>query len=332
MTFIVATLNHFRAIRSWADAHDAQVELNVRTFELEVKARNRYFRLKPQFLATMDGRFGHVTTLTPDATGLIGWFPYRPPLRWELASDKLSFKHLLKDADYETPEWWTDPKHASLDYILKRSKGSFGYGLYGPYAAGERPPSVPPESATGQIFAERFIRGRNVKMWFWGHTPFFAHLHAYPTIEGDDAATVRELVAVRLQQVGASLDDSAEMTVLRQALSYQDFSLDQVLKKGQSAWLDYRYGRRFVASPVTAVSDNAWAGLAPRAQQQAQALGRLLGDELLKTMPLPVLYSVDAVLDDHDTLWWLEMNSNPILPPDGYPLILATLFGEARTA
>ena len=27
------------------------------------------------------------------------------------------------------------------------------------------------------------------------------------------------------------------------------------------------------------------------------------------------------------TLWWLEMNSNPILPPEGYPLILGSLFG-----
>ena len=84
MTFIVATLNHFRAIRSWADAHDAEVELNVRTFELEVKARNRYFTLMPQFLATMNGRFGHVTTLTPDATGLIGWLPWMPMLVFEV--------------------------------------------------------------------------------------------------------------------------------------------------------------------------------------------------------------------------------------------------------
>jgi hypothetical protein len=167
-------------------------------------------------------------------------------------------------------------------------------------------------------------------MWFWGETPFFAHLHDYPTIMGDGAASVGNLVEERLQSVGRSLDDSAEMGVIRQALAYQGHDLASVLEDGEAVWLDYRYGRSFKSSPVTSVSDNAWAELSTDAKGQAQALGRFLGAELLKTLPAPVLYSVDAVMDAQDTLWWLEMNSNPILPPDGYPLILSTLFGEGR--
>jgi hypothetical protein len=136
MTFIVATLNHFRAVQTWAAANDAQVQLNVLNFEMEVKARHRYFTLKPQFLASMDGRFAHVPALTPEATGLIGWLPYRPPLRWDLASDKLRFKAFIAQAGYRTPEWWLEPDRANADHILKRSRGSFGYELYGPFRPG----------------------------------------------------------------------------------------------------------------------------------------------------------------------------------------------------
>lgn len=328
MTFIVATLNHFRAVQAWAQANDAEVQLDVLTFEMEVKARHRYFSLKPQFLASMDGRFAHVPTLTPEATGLIGWLPYRPPLRWDVAGDKLTFKSLIAQSGFKTPDWWTEPARAESDHILKRSRGSFGYELYGPYRTGALLPAVPAESRTGQIFAERFIHGRNVKLWFWGEAPFFAHVHDYPTATGDGASSVRQLVDRRLQRVGRALDDSAEASVILQALAYQGHGLDDVPAEGEKFWLDYRYGRTFTSSPVTSQSDNALGQLGSDAQGQAQALGRFLASELLKVLPAPVLCSVDAVLDAQGTLWWLEMNSNPILPPDGYPLILSTLFGD----
>ena len=58
----------------------------------------------------------------------------------------------------------------------------------------------------------------------------------------------------------------------------------------------------------------------------------MLAEELSRVFPAPVLYSVDGVVDEGGAVWWLEMNSNPILPPEGYPLIFETLFGVGGTA
>jgi hypothetical protein len=62
-------------------------------------------------------------------------------------------------------------------------------------------------------------------------------------------------------------------------------------------------------------------------RQQIDQIGMRLDKELRQQhYNLPVLSALDAVLDDQDKLWWLEANSNPALPPTGYPLVLATIF------
>lgn len=84
------TLNHMRAVKAWTDANDARVSLDLRNWELEVRCRNRHFRLRPRFRAGL-----------------------RVPARWPVVA----------------PEG---------DYILKRSAGSFGGEIAGPYRA-DRP-------------------------------------------------------------------------------------------------------------------------------------------------------------------------------------------------
>jgi hypothetical protein len=50
---------------------------------------------------------------------------------------------------------------------------------------------------------------------------------------------------------------------------------------------------------------------------------------MVKRLSAPVLYSLDAVVDGEGKVWWLEMNSNPVMPPPGYPAMLQDLFGVA---
>jgi hypothetical protein len=113
--FIAITMNHLRAVKAWADAHQGQASLDLSSFELEVKARNRYYRLFPQFLAETQGRMAHVTTLTPDATAFIGWRPYQP-LRCSLSSDKLAFKQALAKSGLATPPHWLSAEEAAADF------------------------------------------------------------------------------------------------------------------------------------------------------------------------------------------------------------------------
>ncbi|MDM0122210.1 hypothetical protein [Variovorax arabinosiphilus] len=332
MAYLLVTLNHFKVVQSWARSAGARVNLDVATFELEVRAGNRIYTLYPQFFAVFEGTFGHSPVLSAAADGFIGWLPYKP-LRWEMATEKLSFKRFLGTHDEPTPANWVGPDDTpTADFLLKRSRGSFGYDLFGPYHAGTdlratlaaANGSRPAEST---LFAERFVPGTNLKVWFWGGEAFYAHLHPYPFIEGDGGSTVRALVDRRLALVRRRFDESADMMIMRAALDYQRVGLDDVLPAGQKVWLDYRYGRRYAVDPTTAQEDNALARLTVSAREQVARIGQKLGDAMLNELGAPVLFSVDGVVDDEGKVWWLEMNSNPVMPPQGYPWVFRDLFG-----
>lgn len=337
MSYIAVTMNHIRAIKAWLDTHGGVANLNVQDFELEVKARNRYFRLYPQFLAVVNKRPCYVPTLTPEVTGFIGWLPYRP-LRWALSTDKRLFKECLRKAGVSTPAMWDDVSAATSDYVLKSSTGSFGFELDGPFSHAQAVPSGDPPApvplGTGTQYVEQFVTGRNLKVWFWGATPFHAHLHDYPEVEGDGTSTVTELIQRRFETVGLSVDTYPEMEAIRAALRYQGVDLDDVIAPAKRVWIDFRYGRRFAAEEKTEAADNAMPLLSSAVVQQFETAGAVLAKTLADELPSPVLYSLDAVLDVEGKVWWLEMNSNPTFPPTGYPHLLSTLFGTpvARSA
>ena len=67
-------------------------------------------------------------------------------------------------------------------------------------------------------------------------------------------------------------------------------------------------------------------------------LGTTVGEQIVeagKTMvrfiPEPIrahtVYSADAVVDDDGRVWWLEMNCNPMVPPETYAPLLDGMFG-----
>lgn len=327
MRYITVTMNHLRAVKAWLDRHGGVATINVQTFELEVKARNRYFSLHPQFLAAMNGRPCYVPAMTDEVTGFIGWLPYRP-LRWAISTDKLLFKECMREQGIPTPPVWDVTASAAADYVLKSSRGSFGYELTGPYRAGGavRGAAVP-VSANGETFREAFITGTNLKAWFWGATPFHAHLHAYPEITGDGSRTVSALLDERFASVGLSVDTYSEMGAVNAALAYQQVDRDEVLAAGRSLWIDFRYGRRFANEDRYDQLDNALPGMPGEVVDQIQAAGHVVAARLRREFPGPVLYSLDGVVDADGKVWWLEMNSNPTFPPTGYPHLFSTLFG-----
>jgi len=332
MSYIARTINHFQAVRSWIEAQGGEATLDLKTFELEIRAHHRYFTLFPQFLARIDGLMCHVGALTPQAVGLIGWLPYRP-LRLSLSTDKLAFKERLSAAGLRVPAQWSLDDKASRDFIVKPSQGSFGYGFKGPFHAGIAPAAAAPASGAsgGTLYLEQFIQGQNLKVWFWGGKPFHAHLHDYPRLAGDGRQTVAALLGRRLERLGQSLEGYPEIGPVRDALAYQGASLDTVLGAGESVWLDFRYGRRFAPDDTSEEADNALPRLPAPVLAALDEVGQFLASDMRREVPVPVLCSLDAVLDGEGRPWWLEMNSNPIFPPTGYPHLLATLFGNVGT-
>lgn len=334
--FIAITMNHIRAVTAWAGAHGALANLNLVTYELEVKTRNRYFTLHPQFLARMDGRLMHVPQLIPEVTGFIGWLPYRP-LRWSLASDKLVFKKRLAESGLPTPHMWPTPREATAAFVLKHSVGSFGKELAGPFHPGQEPDAAQAralarQGAAGSLYAESFVHGTNVKVWFWGDRAFHAQLHPYPVVHGNGRQTIAELADARLKDIQQSWADYPEKEAVAQALAYQGLDLNTVLPPDLSAWLDYRYGRRFAADAATEEEDNFLRHMPASQTAQVEAAGQWIAAELRQELNAPVLCSLDGVLDADGKIWWLEANSNPMFPPTGYPPMFSTLFGTPLSA
>ena len=74
------------------------------------------------------------------------------------------------------------------------------------------------------------------------------------------------------------------------------------------------------------MSDNELAALQQRSGAQLNAMGGALATLLRKTIPVPVVITVDGVLDEDGKVWWLEMNTNSLLPPEGYETMFRDLF------
>jgi len=334
--FIAITMNHLRAIKAWTDAHQGHASLDLSNFVLEVKARNRYYRLFPQFLAEANGRMSHVTALGPDTTAFIGWRPYHP-LQYSLSSDKLKFKQALAQAGLATPAHWPSAEEATDDFILKRSVGSFGYQLAGPFRKGQVPQGTLPTALTdakapGSLYAEAFVPGQNIKAWFWDGRPVHTQCQSYARIRGDGRQTARFLVAQRLEDIGKDWRSYKESDAITACLAYQGVPLDAPLAQGEEAWLDYRYGRHFSQEKTTESEDNAWLRLADEQRAQISQAGAWLTTVIKQELKAPVLSSMDGVLDDTGKIWWLELNSNPICPPTAYFAMLSSLFGTPAEA
>lgn len=332
MAYLAVALNHFREVQSWANTAKAEMTVDLGNFELEVKCRHRCYKFFPQFINEMQGAMGHSPVLTMETVGFIGWLPYKP-LGWKLSGDKLAFKEFLALVGESTPPSWLDLTQVNVDYILKRSAGSFGYELAGPFRAaqavsqnmGEHVPGV-----RGVPFAEKFIKGENLKVWFWGEQPFYAQRHPYPQVQGDGKLTLGQLIDNKLKQLGKALaDGSSDKIAMNSVVAYQQLHLRDVVQDGKVIWLDYRYGRQYVLDKVHRATDNYLPTFAQGLMDQIVRLGDKLATELQKEFPAPVLYSVDGVVDRDGLVWWLEMNSNPMFPPDGYPLVFSTLFGPS---
>lgn len=333
MAYISVTLNHMRAVKAWTDANDARVSLDLRNWELEVRCRNRYFRFHPRFRAGDGGRVFYTHELGENANGFIGWLPYRP-VRYDLSDDKLAFKSFAAGAGLRVPAQWPVVAPEG-DYILKRSAGSFGGEIAGPYRAGHAAGREPahqtgPEGPRGELFAEQFIAGDALKVWFWGDQAFFAHRQRWPRVQGEGQSTLRALIAGRTARPPDEVERLPEVAVLQAALEYQGWRLSDVLPQGQSAWLDFRYDQTYTVDQYKVRSDSELEALPVGARTDIDRAGAALARELQQRFPAPVLFALDGVLDEEGSIWWLEVNSNPVLPPDGYARIFSTLFGAAR--
>ena len=319
-------LDHFSEVRKWAQRHRAEAKLDITNFKMEVRCANRYFHFHPIFPAMINGKLGHVSSLMPSVVGFGGWVPYQPYLT-RLSVDKMLFKEYAERRGLKVPCAWRLGAVPDANYIFKRSRSSFGYGIEGPYA-----PTIQPqqpagtEQCVGELFMEQFVAGRIVKLWLWGATPVFADVQDYPCVVGDGTSPASELVARRMINETSALTDDATW---KTCLAFQSVEENEVLETGRSAWIDFRYGRTFPDRTRAVRIENALPQLEKECGDQLRTVAQVIAQALFSEVTAaPLMCSVDGMLDREGTLWWLELNSNPLVPHQSYDVMLSDLFGR----
>ena len=330
--YINDILNHLRSLQTWAAGKDMTLNLDMKTLLLEAKYRGRYFTMYPMFQGGESGkldRLFHTDILTRETIGFGGWRPYRT-IRHPLSTDKLLFKNFLLNEAIPTPESRVHDmgQPPVFDYVIKGARGSFGREIAGPYRANTLPAkdTWTQWSADNQTFIEQFIDGTTAKIWFWGKRPIFALSHTFPMVRGDGASSLDALVRRRLGPQ-RNWDTHSDRDLIIACLNFQGVDLSTIAPEGQEIWIDYRYARLYAAPPGNGIdSDSTLPQLMERSGAQIQQMGDALADLLRKAIPAPVLITVDCMIDHQGKIWWLEMNTNSLMPPEGYAAMFEDMF------
>lgn len=323
MHYQTSLLFHCRALQSLLPRFRAQATLSFRNFSVELRGRGRYFHLAPQFTYREQGRLSYFPRMRDDTLGFVGWLPYFNK-RWPAGSEKLAFKELCAANGLRTPPYSTQSADALGGVLIKHRFSSFGNGMRGPFAKADQGGA---QCRLGESeYYEEFVPGRIAKAWYWDERPVCLEIFDMPTLTGDGAHTFFELVAAQVQFPG----EPPGRAHLEALARYQGVSADDPLPAGAKLIADFRYG-----SPLfqLRVSHNANV----LAQHEKGEIGRQLaaaGPVFWQSIPenarQATLYTVDAIIDGEDRVWFLEMNCNPMVHPDAYFSMLEGLFGPAE--
>jgi hypothetical protein len=317
--FKISTLYHLAVLQQCLRKHNAESSLNPADFVLQLRARNRYYTLYPQFFGVKDGAMHYTPQLEEHTKGFAGWLPYFNK-RWPIAASKPAFKDFCQQSGLRTPPIWRAPQAGMRDFLVKHCNGAFGNGIRGPFAAYDSRDAA--QAIDEQSYYEAFVRGRIVKATYWDGRLAAVEIKTMATVAGDGKSTLRQLIAPSL----SPLAPQREWQMLESIAAYEGLTLDSVPAAGRSVLVDFRFGsyvnllERERLDPFNDLADT------PLLKQLVEC-GPLAWQGIPEAQRAATLFTLDAVLDDQDQLWLLEMNCNPVCHPKVYPLMFETLFG-----
>lgn len=320
MLYKTSLQRHVESLHRALPLFEAEAQMDFTRLWVRVTGRGQQIELRPQFVGLLKGKRAYFQGLSDHVRGFIGWLPY-PLKRWPAGTGKQAFKDLCVEKGLATPATWDDPTRPETDYLVKSFSSSFGIGVRGPLRPGQALPSDVPFDKS-KWYCEAFVRGRALKAWYWDNRLACVEIQSMPSIEGDGRHSVAELAEAARPKVGPDLD----LTAISDLCAYQDLRLDSIPAAGRRILADVRYGSPL--SPSRATNSNVLA------QERESAIGRQLihaapffWESIPQALRLGVLYTVDAVVDENDRVWFLEMNCNPMGHPDIYMYMLEGFFG-----
>ena len=313
-------MDHVRWLRLAAKAQGLEVLVELDSMAAFVRKGEKHWVLYSQFLAEVDGLTRYFPTFTDTATHFAGWMPY-PNSGWPATRDKLVFKRAAAALGLRVPEFRADDAQEMAEVVVKRSTGSFGEHVHGPFRSSrERALRI----ADGEYY-ERFIDGESLKVWYWDGAAVALERDRAPTVTGDGASTLRALIEAQARQGGKLAPEKLAKLLERSAdvLRYDGLALEDVLPAGRRQRVEFRYG-----TPLLRRRDRQNVDLHGNAEPgwhelhaAALALTSLLPVELRKN----ALFTVDAIRDGQGRIWFLEMNANPTVHPLVYAHMLQSL-------
>lgn len=318
MYYLFRPIKHLHPIREWAIAHGADILIAPETFELTINYCGRRVVLFPRFVRQYEGRTIYQREFSGDGD-FIGWMPY-PVKSWPLSTDKTLFKDYAQANGLRVTASWTEGEPLAPDFIVKPAVGSFGVGIRGPF--GPLAPLNEDFALQDGNFCEQFIRGRSAKAWFWNGEPVALEVLSPPQITGDGRRTLREIAAQPRGNFDLvmSLDDSVQI------LAWQGYHVDDVVPQGVNVMLDFRYMTPH--DRVTLKNRDVWGQMPPQVTAQFCYAGPLLQRGIAESVRRNSVFTLDAVIDDDDRVWLLEMNSHPMIHPNVYPRMLESIFAD----
>jgi hypothetical protein len=319
LRFKTNLLEHAKSVADWARANDARAFVDLDGLKLGVRRGSRVIEFAAQYVGHHpDGSLGYFSDVSPACIGFVGWLPY-PVQRWDLSTSKLAFKDAMRGAGVRVPAGWTDLRAVDDAFIVKRDRSAFGYGIRGPFAA-----AMARDAGfylrDGE-FAEAFKTSRIARAWYWAGTPAVLEVFAMPCVLGNGESSVDALLRQRL---AADVDLPAGTDELAR---WQGLDLRRVPAAGRSLIADFRYVSPF--NPTLYANSNRWAELCSTSIGDAFAdAGRRVWTLIPGAPAQPKAFVLDAIVDDADRVWFLEVNSNAQLHPDLYGPMLDGLLGK----
>lgn len=315
-------INHFLHINEILAKFDAAAFLDMRTFVLQVKFQEHSESFYPQFLIETEQQIAYAHGLGANVTGFIGWVPYRSK-RWPIALDKLAFKRYISHHGKRTPEYWLDVSSKPENFIIKHKGGSFGKGLRGPFKTVNRPET---QLAEGEYY-ERFRRGKILKVWYWNELPICLEVREPPLVVGDGKTSLFELILSSYKLSGKALKRYEERkSDLLPLIKFQNEAADWnfVLLQGEKLQVDYLYGSSLY--PDEPENKNQLNNLKGVLDNYLNECGLIFYQSIPEDIRKNTLYAVDGILSGDNEIRWLEMNCNPMCPPDAYAFMLSSIF------
>jgi hypothetical protein len=320
-------VNHFKDLLPVLERAGAEASLNIRNFQVELRASGRSYTLYPQFVKLENGRRKYNIKFDRDVGTFIGWCPYFNK-RWELSNEKLKFKAYTTANGLATPEYSVDPAADMEGVLVKKSVSSFSEGILGPFRSSREHPL---DAGAGQFY-ERFVRGRIAKIFYFDGRAVCLELEKPASVVGDGRRTIGQLIEARVaaggQRAGAELSAETKERGRERVARYLAFlgkSAADVPAAGVAQEIDFRYASG-LGTPADLENIDLTQNPAPELAAQLELIGERLWNGIPADIRAGTLYTVDAVLDADDKLWLLEMNSNPFIHPYVYAPMLEALF------